>query len=306
MQVMFVIGAQFALPENLALPRLDLGHDPRQQAQPIVGWQDRHPEHVAEHANQKQSLHRATHLECLLHELISGHAIEDFPQDLPPPGNERRDIVRPVMTEIIAIAAIVIVAWFAAGTAWNIQRGRLAMRWMQTGLRVLGERTTVRWLGSTAVEMFIRAGNAPFASVTLITFLEARDIPWVWVLGRARGRRDILIIRGVLRRVPHLEFEALDAASWSGREALRRLPSEWSAHPSGNAGDVTVYSADATAAGRASELLTEARCAGLDIKRLSVRRAEPHFQIHLALPDQGQPALPFFEAVQAIAEHVLD
>ena len=113
------------------------------------------------------------------------------------------------MTEIIAIAAIVIVAWFAAGTAWNIQRGRLAMRWMQTGLRVLGERTTVRWLGSTAVEMFIRAGNAPFASVTLITFLEARDIPWVWVLGRARGRRDILIIRGVLRRVPHLEFEAL-------------------------------------------------------------------------------------------------
>jgi hypothetical protein len=210
------------------------------------------------------------------------------------------------MTEFIAIAAIVIVAWFAAGTAWNIQRGRQAMRWMQAGLRVLGERTTARWLGTTAVEMSIRAGSAPFASATLIIFLEARDMPWMWVLGRARGRRDILIIRGVLRRVPHLEFEALDIASWSGREALRRLPVEWSAHAVADTGDVTVYGGDATTAERAGRLLTKARCAGLKVKRLSVRRAEPHFQIHVALPEEAQPAHGFFEAVQAIAERALD
>lgn len=210
------------------------------------------------------------------------------------------------MTEIIATAAIVIVAWFAAGTAWNIQRGRLTMRWMQAGLRVLGERTTVRWLGSTAVEMSICAGSAPFANVTLVIFLEARDMPWMWALGRARGRRDILIIRGVLRQEPQLEFEALDTASWSGREALRRLPVEWSIHRTADAGDVTVYAGDATAAGRAGRLVTEARRASLDVKRLSMRRGEPHFQIHVALPEEAQPARGFFEAVQTIAEHALD
>ncbi len=70
------------------------------------------------------------------------------------------------MTEIVAIAAVALVAWFAAGTIGNVRRGRELMRWMQDGLPVLGGRTTVRWLGSTAVEMVIRDGKAPFASLT--------------------------------------------------------------------------------------------------------------------------------------------
>jgi len=92
------------------------------------------------------------------------------------------------MTELIGIAAVAIVAWFAAGTIWNVRKGRTLMRWMQGGLPLLGERTTVRWLGSTAVEMVIRDGKAPFASVTLVIFLEPRDLPWMWALGRSRGR----------------------------------------------------------------------------------------------------------------------
>ena len=59
------------------------------------------------------------------------------------------------MTELIGIAAVAVVAWFAAGTIWNVRTGRELMRWMQDGLPLLGSRTTVRWLGSTAVEMVI-------------------------------------------------------------------------------------------------------------------------------------------------------
>ena len=60
------------------------------------------------------------------------------------------------MTELIAIAAVAVVAWFAAGTIWNVRTGRELMRWMQGGLPALGERTTVRWLGSTAVEIALK------------------------------------------------------------------------------------------------------------------------------------------------------
>jgi hypothetical protein len=209
------------------------------------------------------------------------------------------------MTELIAITAVALVAWFAAGTIWNVRRGRLLMRWMQDGLPVLGARTTVRWLGSNAVEMVIRDSKTPFASATLVIFLEPRDVPWMWALSRSRGRRDTLIVRGVLRRAPGAELEALDPVSWSGRDALRRVPPDWLMREA-SADGIVVHHASAAALTQADALLVIARRAGLVVKRLAVRRTEPHFQIHVSLPDQRQPARDFFEAVHAIAERALD
>jgi hypothetical protein len=200
------------------------------------------------------------------------------------------------MTELIGVAAVVVVAWFAAGTVLNVRKGRALMRWMQGGLPVLGERTTVRWLGSTAVEMTIREGKNPFASVTVVVFLRPRDLPW----GGLLGRRDTLIVRGALRRVPEAELEALDAASWSGREALPRVPREWTQRPP--AAGLTLHYSSAQALVRADALLAAARHAQLDAMRLSVRRTEPNFQLHVPLPAIQRPAREFFEAVRALAE----
>jgi hypothetical protein len=209
------------------------------------------------------------------------------------------------MTELIGIAAVAVVAWFAAGTIWNVRKGSALMRWMQGGMPALGARTTVRWLGSTAVEMVIHDAKPPFSGVTLVIFLEPRDLPW-WPLSRARGRRDILIVRGVLRGVPSVEFEALDPVSWSGRDALGRVPREWAVREAAAAGDLVVHHAGAAALARADALLAFARDAGLAVSRLSVRRAEPNLQVHLALPDGRQPARGFFEAVHALAELALE
>ena len=210
------------------------------------------------------------------------------------------------MTELVAVAAVAVVAWFAAGTIWNIRRGRLTMRWMHEGLPLLGERTTVRWLGSSAIEMVIRDAKPPFASVTLVVFLEARDTPWTWAFGRVSGRRDTLVIRGVLRRPPADEFEALNAASWSGREAVKRVPGEWQVRQAAQPDDLTVHYASAAALERADTLLAATRRAGLVVKRLSLRHTEPHFQIHVPLRDREQRARGFFDAVHAITERALD
>ena len=204
------------------------------------------------------------------------------------------------MTELIGIAAVAIVAWFAAGTIWNVRTGRALMQWMQGGLPLLGGRTTVRWLGSTAVEMVIQDGKAPFASATLIIFLEPRDMPWMWLLTRSRGRRDTLIVRAVLRRSPAVEFEALDPDSWSGRDALARIPSDWR-REAAQVGELVVHHAGAAALEQIDMLLALAQRARLAVKRLSVRRAEPHFQLHVTLPDLREPARDFFEAVHSLA-----
>ncbi len=204
------------------------------------------------------------------------------------------------MTELIGITAVAVVAWFAAGTIWNVRTGRALMRWMQGGLPLLGSRTTVRWLGSTVVEMVIGDARTPFTGATLVIFLEPRDLPW-WPLSRARGRRDTLIIRGALRQVPALEFEALDPRSWSGRDALPRVPRGWLVREVG----IAVHYESAPALERAEALLARARDAGLRPARLSVRRAEPHFQLHVPLPDRQQSAREFFEAVHALSELAL-
>lgn len=208
------------------------------------------------------------------------------------------------MTELIGFAAVAVVAWFAAGTIFNVRRARLLMRWMQDGLPLLGERSTVRWLGSTAVELTIRNGKAPFAAVTLVIFLEPRDIPWMWAIGHARGRRDILIIRGQLIRRAGVEFEALEPRSWSGREALPRVP-RWRARQAEASSGIVVHHADATALVQANTLLMLARRAGLAVIRLSVRHTEPNFQLHIPIPGQSQPGRDFFNALRTIAERAL-
>lgn len=204
------------------------------------------------------------------------------------------------MTELVGIAAIAIVAWFAAGTIWNVRKGRELMRWMQGGLPVIGERTTVRWLGSTAVELVIDQGKAEFSRAAVVIFLEPRDLPW-WPLSRLRGRRDTLIVRGVLRRAPSLELEALDPKSWSGRDALARVPRDWPVR----GGRIVVHHENAAALTQADALLTIAQHAGMKVGRLSVRRTEPHFQLHVRLPDRRQNARDFFEAVRTLAERAL-
>jgi hypothetical protein len=178
------------------------------------------------------------------------------------------------------------------------------MRWMQGGLPVLGSRTTVRWLGSTVAEMMISEAKPPFTSVTLVIFLEPRDLPW-WPISRSRGRRDTLIIRGVLQRAPSFELEALDPKSWSGRDALPRVPREWPVRRASVPGGVIVHHADAAALAQADALLALAQRAGLVIGRLSVRRSEPNFQLHVPLPDRRQPARELFEAVHALAKLAL-
>jgi hypothetical protein len=179
------------------------------------------------------------------------------------------------------------------------------MRWMQDGLPLIGERTSVRWLGSTAVEMTIRDGKAPFTGVTLVIFLEPRDLPWMWAIGRAQRRRDTLIIRGVLRQAPEVEFEALDAASWSGREALPRVPEDWPVRQAEEPGGLVVHHESVAALKHADALLQLAQRAGLTVRRLSVRRSEPHFQLHVPAPDPRQSARDFFKAVHALAERAV-
>jgi hypothetical protein len=67
-------------------------------------------------------------------------------------------------------------------------------------------------------------------------------------------------------------------------------------------GNIVVHHASIAALEQASTLLELAHRAGLTVKRLSLRRSEPHFQLHVPAPDLRQPARDFFKAVHTLAE----
>lgn len=194
-------------------------------------------------------------------------------------------------------------AWFAIGSAWNVRKGKATMRWMQDGLPRVGERTTVRWLGTNSVEMVLQKAKPPFEQVTLVIFLEPRDVPWIWGITRARGRRDTLIIRARLSREPLEDLEVLDRASWSGRDALRRLASEqWSVREPEGQDRLSTFSRSDTAAALGDTLLGLARGAGIIVRRLSVRRVEPHLQLHMDLPAASVSAPELFKTLRAVGQ----
>lgn len=207
----------------------------------------------------------------------------------------------PLVTVLLTGLAILVVAWFAAGSIYNVRRGREALRWLQGGLPALGARTTVRWLGTTAVQLVLREPGPPFQEVTLIVFLEPRDVPWMWALARPRGRRDLLIVRAQLRDPPRVDLEVLDRQSWSGREVLRRLGgAEWSVREPTSPGERPIYHQSAAALERAGQLVALAGRLGVAVPRLSVRRGTPHLQLHLALPGPGVPADALLQGVRVL------
>ena len=207
------------------------------------------------------------------------------------------------MSDLAIGLVVLVLGWFAVGSAVNVRRGNAAMKWLQGGLKLLGDKATVRWLGTTAVQLGLAAAKAPFEEATVIVFLEPRDLPWLWAFSRPRGRRDALIVRGRLARPPAEDLELLDRASWSGRDALRGLKEErWSVREPAAPDRLAAFYKYESALAKADALRAVAAEGGLPVRRLAVRRAEPHLTLHVDLPAASVDAAGFFRMIRALGE----
>jgi hypothetical protein len=80
------------------------------------------------------------------------------------------------------------------------------------------------------------------------------------------------------------------------------VPPDWPVRQAEELGGAVVHHASGAALAHADGLLALAQRAGLIVRRLSVRRSEPHFQLHVPAPDPRQPPHAFFKTVHALAE----
>jgi len=202
------------------------------------------------------------------------------------------------LTIFVAITVFV-VGWFAVGTQFNLYRGKKALAWLQDGLKLLGDRTSLRWLGTAAVELKIQNAKEPFRQAELVIVLEPRDVPFLWWYYHLRGRCDLLIVRAQLRDVSGAEFEAFDPSTWSARGVESKLRfRNWNPIPLASPPLVAYAAGNPPAAAELLESLVRAGCQPV---RLAVRRSEPNLEIHCRLGEVRKlPAQVLIEAIRRI------
>jgi hypothetical protein len=196
--------------------------------------------------------------------------------------------------------------WFALGIQWNIRRGNVLLRWLQGGLPLLGRRTTLRWLGSSVVELKITQPADPFLDAEVLVVLEPRDVGPLWGWGRLHGRRDFLILRARLQEPPQFEVEVGDRRGWTGREALQRLAlPHWQQADWGDP-NIQIAHSGGRAAQVVHRLWQDFQTASPAIWRLSVRRTHPHIEVHLRAPATTQiSAERLFQAFRELSRVVM-
>lgn len=203
----------------------------------------------------------------------------------------------------VAIALLLLILLsFAFGTQWNIRKGNDRLRWLQPALPELGARTTLRWLGSSVVQLDLVEPQDPFREVTVMVVLEPRDVPLLWLFARAGGRRDVLILRTSLRRAPRLEVEAIANSAW-----LKAVDDEeaaaWPAVSfPGNVRATAAPGSDATTVDAARRAWERLAGASDGVWRLSIRRTVPHLEVHLRPPgDSGATSATLVRTIRDLA-----
>ena len=202
------------------------------------------------------------------------------------------------------VAAGVFLGWFAIGTELNLRRGRRLLRWVEGGLPRLGPRSTLRWLGSSALELKVQEAREPLRNAELFILLEPRDLPIVRWLFRLRGRRDLLIVRADLPAPPRFEFEAFDPRAWSTRGVRRTLQRKgWAALAAPPGSPVLAFGPGPAAPG--TDVVSLATLPELPLVRVAIRREAPHLEVQWRLDAlAGLEAIRVFDAVRALAERV--
>jgi hypothetical protein len=185
-------------------------------------------------------------------------------------------------TSLLIALLLGVLLWFAIGTQRNIRRGNQFLKWLQDGLPTLGPRTSMKWMGSSAVHLRISRPAQPFDEAEVVVVLEPRDLPWLWAFSRRRGRRDFLILRARLKHSPGFELEAAASEGWTARQRIATLDTEAWKHARWGTVDVA-HSADAQVQ-EVHRLWDRLVANSGGLWRLSIRRDRPHLEVHALFP----------------------
>jgi len=207
---------------------------------------------------------------------------------------------------ILVVAVIIIMGWFAIGVIYNLRRGDALLKWIQNGLPNIGQKTTLRWLGTSVAELVIAHAKKPLRRLETLLVLKPRDIFWMTILAFFQGRNDIVIFRAQLTTAPIADLELVDPNTWSGRTALSEISQrKWESKTYKDMELLAPRGYLDMATTTLDRLAIPMENLSPRYARLSLRRDAPNFEVHVPFPQYRiADAEKYFEALRELARAV--
>jgi hypothetical protein len=210
------------------------------------------------------------------------------------------------LAAVVVLLLLGVMLSFAFGTQRNIRIGNDHLRWLQSALPRIGPRTTLRWLGSSAVQLDVADPVAPFRDATVLVVLEPRDLPLLWLFARGRGRRDVLILRVNLRRAPQVDLEAVNPQAWIKAADSDEVGASQSVEVGSGLEATAMGMVEPDVIAAAKRTCQRLTATGATVWRLSIRRVVPHLEVHVRPPSSWQSDAtgvidPIIELAQVLA-----
>jgi hypothetical protein len=208
----------------------------------------------------------------------------------------------------LALAVMIVMGWFAFGIIYNLRRGDSVLKWMQSGLPRIGEKTTFRWLGTSVAELVIARAKLPFRRLETLLVMKPRDVFWMTIIATLQGRDDVMIFRAQLSSAPFLDLELADPKTWSGRSSLQNARRRgWDSKPYHDLQLMAPKGLLELATSIVDKLNEPMQKLSPRYARLSLRKDMPNLEIHIPFPDyKKMDATNHFEALRALAHAIID
>jgi hypothetical protein len=190
------------------------------------------------------------------------------------------------VTNILIVLILAVIGWFGFGTIANVRAGNRVMKWLREGLAGIGEKTTMNWIGSAAIQFKIAKAKGAFRDAETVFAFEPRDVVLLWLFARLQGRRDLMIFRATLNNAPDFELEIFDPQSWLAAHPQKEIRHKnWQPVALPAQFKVQAYYSGAVDVALVQSLINLATRAGAKLTYLSIRRSLPNLQAHWLLPD---------------------
>lgn len=206
---------------------------------------------------------------------------------------------------LVLALAFVLIGWYVAGNEVMRRRSRTLAIWCKRALDPLGGKQAVNWTTTQSFRLEVDGLRAPFVSASMNGLVESLDVPIIWLINRATGRRDMVLLQVSLRQQPIWGLELYRPGSVLASDARKYVIEEgWTETVVD--GLRLASSGGAAMEKQARELMAELGEQQADLIRLAVRRRGLHLTLAMNVHHRTriEPAR-FTQMVERLARTVL-
>lgn len=211
----------------------------------------------------------------------------------------------PLLTTALVVL-LILLCWYFFGMQYNIRRGRRALKWLEQGLPVVGEKAALNWSGVSQVQIQIPKAKDPFRSAEILIQLQPRQVPLWWLWQSRTLAHDIMIVRAHLRTAPGFDLVSHSPRVPADEKLKRHGAGQWNAVQGGLANAMNADIRGNISPYTVNRLIVQTTLEGMTLTRLIVHRSAPNVEVHYLLPkfEQVSPQR-LFTVLHQLGEEIL-